>query len=95
MEVPLTEKGKTKRMGDGRGYQLSFGHVKFEISIKHSNGDVKLVWKYTPENFQRIDGTAFQVPQTQFQCQVRGAVVPHTQQLFADTTTVSEKSTQF
>lgn len=34
MEVPLTEKGKTKRMGDGRGYQkLSFGHVKFEISI--------------------------------------------------------------
>lgn len=40
--MPMNEKGKTKKTREGRGYQkLSFGHINFEISIRHPNGDVK------------------------------------------------------
>lgn len=53
MEVPLIEKGKTQRTREEKGYQqFSFGHMKFEMSIRHPNGDIKQAEEYTGLEFK-------------------------------------------
>lgn len=53
MEVPLTEKGKTQRTREEKGYQkFSFGLTKFEVSIRHPNGDITQAAEYTGLEFK-------------------------------------------
>lgn len=43
MEMPINEKGKTKKLNEERGYQeLTLGHMKFEIPIRCPNGDLNI-----------------------------------------------------
>lgn len=47
IELSVTEIKKIKKFDERDDQVFSFEHVKFEMNVRHTNGDVKLVDVYT------------------------------------------------
>ena len=47
IELSVTEIKKIKKFDEWDDQVFSFEHVKFEMNVRHTNGDVKLVDVYT------------------------------------------------